>query len=76
MSKFKEFKQKVKDNKYKIIAGTITIAGVVYVIVKQNGQIKELQLISNDEKTIYLSITELPFEIGKTYLLQQWVNII
>lgn len=44
MSKFKEFKQKVKDNKYKIIAGTITIAGVVYVIVKQNGQIKELQL--------------------------------
>ena len=39
-------------------------------------QIKELQLISNDEKTIYLSITELPFEIGKTYLLQQWVNII
>ena len=44
MSKFKEFKQKVKDNKYKIIAGTITIAGVVYVIAKQNGQIKELQL--------------------------------
>ena len=44
MSKFKEFKQKVKDNKYKIIAGTITIAGVVYIIVKQNGQIKELQL--------------------------------
>ena len=44
MSKFKEFKQKVKDNKYKIIASTITIAGVVYVIVKQNGQIKELQL--------------------------------
>ena len=44
MSKFKEFKQKVKDNKYKIIAGTITIAGVVYVIVKQNGQRKELQL--------------------------------
>ena len=44
MSKFKEFKQKVKDNKYKIITGTITIAGVVYIIVKQNGQIKELQL--------------------------------
>lgn len=44
MSKFKEFKQKIKDNKYKIIMGTITIAGVVYVIVKQNGQIKELQL--------------------------------
>lgn len=44
MSKFKEFKQKVKDNKYKFIAGTITIAGVVYIIVKQNGQIKELQL--------------------------------
>ena len=44
MSKFKEFKQKIKDNKYRIIMGTITIAGVVYVIVKQNGQIKELQL--------------------------------
>ena len=44
MSKFKEFKQKVKDNKYKFIVGTITIAGVVYIIVKQNGQIKELQL--------------------------------
>ena len=41
MIKFKEFKQKVKDNKYKIIAGTITIAGVVYVIVNQNGKIKQ-----------------------------------
>ena len=52
MSKFKEFKQKVKDNKYKIIAGTITIAGVVYVIVKQNGQIKELQLNESLNKEV------------------------
>ena len=50
MSKFKEFKQKIKDNKYKIIMGTITIAGVVYVIVKQNGQIKELQLNESSNK--------------------------
>ena len=49
MSKFKEFKQKVKDNKYKIIVGTITIAGVAYVIVKQNGKIKDL-VITNEHQ--------------------------
>ena len=41
MSRFKEFKQKLKDNKYKIIAGTITIAGVVYVMVKQGNTNKQ-----------------------------------
>ena len=50
MSKFKELKQKIKDNKYKIIAGTITIAGVVYVIVNQNGKIKQLQLTNKEQQ--------------------------
>ena len=40
MSKFEVLKQKIKDNKYKIILGTITITGVVYVIVSQNNKIK------------------------------------
>lgn len=51
MSKFKEFKQKVKDNKYKIIAGTITIAGVVYVVVSQNGKIKQLQTTNQEQQS-------------------------
>lgn len=51
MSKFKEFKQKVKDNKYKIIAGTITIAGIVYVIVNQNGKIKQLQETNQEQQS-------------------------
>ena len=51
MIKFKEFKQKVKDNKYKIIAGTITIAGVVYVIVNQNGKIKQLQVMNQEQQS-------------------------
>ena len=33
MSRFKEFKQKLKDNKGKIIAGIIFVSGVTYVIV-------------------------------------------
>ena len=49
MSKFKEFKQKVKDNKKKIITGVLVIGGVVFVIVKQNGTIKQLKI--NDAKT-------------------------
>ena len=44
MSKFKEFKQKVKDNKGKIITWFIFIGGVTYVIVTKNNTIKELQL--------------------------------
>lgn len=43
MSKFKELKQKVKDNKGKIIAGIIFIGGV-YIIVKQCGDIKQLKI--------------------------------
>ena len=60
MSRFKEFKQKLKDNKGKIIAGIIFVSGVTYVIVKQNGTIKELKLdiskqsdvISNQQEDI------------------------
>ena len=40
MSKFEGLKQKIKDNKYKIMLGTIAVAGVVYVIVNQNNKIK------------------------------------
>ena len=48
MSKFKEFKQKLKDSKGKIITGVLFIGGVVFVIVKQNGTIKQLKI--NDAK--------------------------
>ena len=48
MSKFKEFKQKVKDNKGKIITSLLVIGGVTFVIVKQNGIIKQLKI--NDAK--------------------------
>ena len=44
MSKFKEFKQKLKDSKGKIITGVLFIGGVVFVIVKQNGTIKQLKI--------------------------------
>ena len=50
MSKFKGLKQKLKDNKYKIIAGTITIAGVVYVIVKQNEKINVLSQVNEKQQ--------------------------
>ena len=50
MKKIKKFKQKVKDNKYKIIMGTITIAGVVYIIVKQNGKIHHLELMNEEQQ--------------------------
>lgn len=43
MSKFKELKQKVRDNKGKIIAGIIFIGGA-YIIVKQCGDIKQLKI--------------------------------
>lgn len=40
MNNFKKIKQKVKDNKYKILTGVIFIAGVGYVIINQNNKIK------------------------------------
>ena len=48
MSKFKEFKQKVKDNKGKIITGILFISGATFVIVKQNNELK--RLLINDAK--------------------------
>lgn len=48
MSKFKELKQKVKDNKGKILTGIVFISGISYLIVKQNNTIKSLKL--NDIK--------------------------
>ena len=44
MSKFKEFKQKVKDNKGKIITSLLVIGGVTFVIVRQNNTIKQLKI--------------------------------
>ena len=44
MKKFKELKQKIKDNKGKIIIGIIAISGVACLIVKQNNTIKNLKL--------------------------------
>ena len=63
MSKFERIKQKIRENKGKIILGCISVAGVIYVIVKQNDKIKllegtvetlcgENELLSNDVKTL------------------------
>ena len=43
MSKFENFKQKVKENKGKIVAISVTISGLVGVIVYQGDKIKNLQ---------------------------------
>lgn len=43
MGKFENFKQKVKENKGKIIATSVTVAGVVGVIIYQGDKIKNLQ---------------------------------
>lgn len=42
MSKFKKFKQKVKDNKGKIITGVLFIGGVAYIVAKQKQISKEI----------------------------------
>lgn len=63
MSKFERIKQKIRENKGKIILGCISVAGVIYVITKQNDKIKllegtvetlcgENELLSNDVKTL------------------------
>ena len=54
MSKFKEFKQKVKDNKGKIITGILFISGATFVIVRQNNELKRL-LINDAKQTEELS---------------------
>ena len=43
MGKIEKFKQKVKENKGKIIATSVTIAGLVGVIVYQGDKIKHLE---------------------------------
>ena len=56
MSKFEKIKQKIRENKGKIILGCISVAGVIYVIVNQNGKIKMLsdenKTLSNDVETL------------------------
>ena len=56
MSKFERIKQKIKENKGKIRLGCISVAGVIYVIVNQNGKIKMLsdknETLSNNVETL------------------------
>ena len=56
MSKFEKIKQKIRENKGKIILGCISVAGVIYVIVNQNGKIKMLsdenETLSNNVETL------------------------
>ena len=56
MSKFERIKQKIKENKGKIILGCISVAGVIYVIVNQNGKFKMLsyenETLSNNVETL------------------------
>ena len=40
MSKSKKLKQKIKDNKYKILTGIIFVSGVAYVIINQNNKLR------------------------------------
>ena len=55
MSKFERIKQKIRENKGKIILGCVSVAGVIYVIVKQNDKIKLLEsnvkLLSDENET-------------------------
>ena len=43
MGKLENLKQKVKDNKFKIIAGVSIIGGAAYIIMKQNNTIRCLK---------------------------------
>ena len=56
MSKFERIKQKIRENKGKIILGCVSVAGVIYVIVNQNGKIKMLsdknETLSNNVETL------------------------
>ena len=56
MSKFERIKQKIRENKGKIILGCVSVAGVIYVITKQNGKIKLLEsnvkLLSDENETL------------------------
>ena len=56
MSKFERIKQKIRENKGKIILGCISVAGVIYVIVNQNGKIK---MLSDENKTLSNNVETL-----------------
>ena len=62
MSKFERIKQKIRENKGKIILGCISVAGVIYVIVKQNDKIKllenDVETLNNDMRVLKGVITE------------------
>ena len=63
MSKFERIKQKIRENKGKIILGCISVAGVIYVIVKQNDKIKLLEsnvkLLSDENETLSNNVETL-----------------
>ena len=62
MSKFERIKQKIRENKGKIILGCISVAGVIYVIVKQNDKINllenDVETLNNDMRVLKGVITE------------------
>ena len=62
MSKFEKIKQKIRENKGKIILGCISVAGVIYVIVKQNDKINllenDVETLNNDMRVLKGVITE------------------
>ena len=62
MSKFGRIKQKIRENKGKIILGCVSVAGVIYVIVKQNDKIKllenDVETLNNDMRVLKGVITE------------------
>ena len=61
MSKFEKIKQKIKENKGKIILGCISIAGVIYVIANQNGKIK---MLSDENVTLSNNVKTLNDDVG------------
>ena len=61
MSKFEKIKQKIKENKGKIILGCISVAGVIYVIVNQNGKIK---MLSDENVTLSNNVKTLNDDVG------------
>lgn len=61
MSKFEKIKQKIRENKGKIILGCISVAGVIYVIVNQNGKIK---MLSDENETLSNNVKTLNDDVG------------
>ena len=61
MSKFERIKQKIRENKGKIILGCISVAGVIYVIVKQNDKI---EMLSDENVTLSNNVKTLNDDVG------------